>query len=62
MVLQRSIDMGNVYDNFGSGGHSIQGMREHLRGMWEPVWNHDLETQVMAAIGEFERKNKPAML
>lgn len=54
--------MGNVYDNFGSGGYSIQDMREHLRGMWEPVWNHDLEAQVTAAIGEFERKNKLAML
>ncbi|KAF9486322.1 salicylate hydroxylase [Pholiota conissans] len=57
MVLQRSIDMGNIYDNYGPGGYTVQGMRERLRGMWEPVWNHDLEAQVTTAIGELERKN-----
>ncbi|KJA28656.1 hypothetical protein HYPSUDRAFT_129090 [Hypholoma sublateritium FD-334 SS-4] len=51
-VLQRSIQMGNVYDNFGPEGFTGKEIRERLKGMFEPVWNHDLESQVSAAIAE----------
>ncbi len=44
--------MGNVYDNFGPGGFTGEEIRERLKGMFEPVWNHDLEAQVSTAITE----------
>lgn len=57
MVLQRSIDMGNIYDNYGPGGFSAEEMAQRLRGMYEPVWHHDLEAQVSAAINTKMEKN-----
>ncbi|KAF8973500.1 salicylate hydroxylase [Flammula alnicola] len=56
MVLQRSIEAGNIYDNFGPGKYNAQDMRRHLTGLWEPVWHHDLEAEVSAAITTLEKE------
>jgi len=48
--------MGKIYDNYGPGHYNIEEMREHLTGMWEPVWDHDLEAEVNLAIQKMEKK------
>ena len=50
MVLERSLKMGEIYDNFGPNHYSVEDMRQRLPGMWEPVWLHDLEAEVNEAI------------
>ena len=54
MVLERSIRQGVIYDSFGPDHYSAGDMRRHLRGMWEPVWLHDLEADVTEAIKSIE--------
>ena len=49
MVLERSIEMGVIYDSFGPNHYSVEDMRRHLAGMWEPVRFHDLEAEVTEA-------------
>ncbi|KAF8167757.1 salicylate hydroxylase [Crassisporium funariophilum] len=56
MVLERSIRMGNLYESFGPGKYNTEEMRHHLAGMWEPVWNHDLEAEVSRALEKIEQK------
>ena len=50
MVLERSSRMGDIYDGFGPTRYSVEEMRQHLRGMYEPVWLHDIEAEVSEAI------------
>ena len=50
MVLERSIKMGDIYDNFGPNHYDVEDMRRHIPGMSEPVWHHDLEAEVTEAI------------
>ena len=50
MVLQKSIDVGNIYDNYGPGGYNAEDIEKRLSDMFDPVWHHDLEAQVSAAI------------
>jgi len=56
MVLERSIRMGVICDSFGPNRYSAEDMRRHLRGMWEPVWLHDLEAEVAEAIEAMGRQ------
>jgi len=58
MVLERSIRMGDIYDNFGPNHYSTEDMRRHLPGMWEPVWLHDLEVEVTEAIEAMGEQQK----
>ncbi|PPQ90620.1 hypothetical protein CVT25_006704 [Psilocybe cyanescens] len=55
MVLERSIRMGKVYENYGPGLYDIPEMIQRLAGMWEPVWGFDLEKQVSHALQDFEK-------
>ena len=55
MVLERSIKMGEIYDSFGPNHYSTEDMRQHLSGMWEPVWFHDIEGEVTEAIESMGR-------
>lgn len=50
MVLQRSAEMGEIYEGYGAGGDTIEGIQRRLTGMWEPVWHHDLAGEVESAI------------
>ncbi|TFK41951.1 salicylate hydroxylase [Crucibulum laeve] len=50
MVSEESSRMGGIYDNFGESGYDIQAMQNQLRGMWEPVWQHDIVMEVDAAL------------
>jgi len=50
MVLERSIRMRDIISSFGPNHYSAEDMRQHLVGMWEPVWYHDLEAEVTEAI------------
>ncbi|KAH9486379.1 Salicylate hydroxylase [Psilocybe cubensis] len=55
MVLERSIRMGRIYENYGPGLYDIPEMVQKLTGMWEPVWNFDLETQISRALQYFDK-------
>jgi len=56
MVLERSITMGKIYDNYGPGpgNYNTEDMRRLLTGKWEPVWHHDLKAEVDETIHKFE--------
>lgn len=54
MVLQRSLKAGQIYENYGPNKYDKEKMRQHLSGIWEPVWNHDLEAQVATAMKDIE--------
>ena len=41
--------MGEIYDSFGLNHYSVEEMRQHLSGMWEPVLLHDNEAEVTEA-------------
>lgn len=56
MVLERSTEMGNIYDNYGENGYSAQELGEHIAGMWEDVWHHDLDQELTEA-AEWLKKN-----
>ena len=46
--------MGDIISGFGPNHYSAEDMRQHLVGMWEPVWHHDLEAEVTEAIEAIE--------
>ncbi|KAF9554206.1 salicylate hydroxylase [Agrocybe pediades] len=54
MVLEQSIKTGKIYENYGPGHYDVEDMRRQMKGMWEPVWHHDLEAEVDEAIRRFE--------
>ncbi|KDR85599.1 hypothetical protein GALMADRAFT_373240 [Galerina marginata CBS 339.88] len=53
MVLKRSMRMGKISESYGQNKYDIQDMQQHIKGMWEPVWYHDLEAQVTTALKGF---------
>ncbi|KAF8913251.1 FAD/NAD(P)-binding domain-containing protein [Gymnopilus junonius] len=54
MVLQRSLEAGQIYESYAPDKYHKEKMRQHLSGIWEPVWNHDLETQVAVAMKDMD--------
>jgi len=52
MVLERSIEMGEIFQSYRNNNESL---RHRLTGMWEPVWNYDFESEVSEAIKVMER-------
>ena len=56
MVLERSIRMGYIYVSYGPNHYSAEDMRRHLKGMWEPVWIHDIEGEATDAIEAMGRQ------
>lgn len=58
MVLNRSAQMGNIYEEFGKGHDTTEDISRRLVGMWEPVWHHDLDAEVNAAIRRFAHDEK----
>jgi salicylate hydroxylase len=51
MVHQRSREAGEIYDSYGT-KYNAEQLQEHLSGIWDPVWDHDLQEDVVTA---FER-------
>jgi salicylate hydroxylase len=54
-VQRESVRMGRLYHGFGpkEGGNDITTTQNQLRGIWEPVWNHDLEGEVSQHLDKF---------
>ncbi|KAJ6546993.1 hypothetical protein B0H19DRAFT_1163405 [Mycena capillaripes] len=50
MVLERSFRAGVIYESFGKPGYDVNDMEGHLAGIWEPIWRHDLDADVVSAI------------
>lgn len=47
--------MGRIYENYGPSRYDIEEMQQRLAGMWEPVWRHDLESQVSLALKDISK-------
>jgi len=57
MVLERSFRAGVIYESFGKPGYSTGGeMEGHLAGIWEPIWRHDLDGDVAAAVASLKEQ------
>ena len=52
MVLERSIEMGEIFQSYRNNNETL---RHRLTGMWEPVWNYDFESEVSEAIKVMEK-------
>jgi len=50
MVVQASTRAGEIYDSFGLPGHDVAWAQENLRGIWDFVWNHNLEQEIDRAL------------
>ncbi|KAF8191424.1 FAD/NAD(P)-binding domain-containing protein [Mycena galopus ATCC 62051] len=62
MVLERSFRAGVIYESFGKPGYSSnQEMEGHLAGIWEPIWRHDLDADVAAAVESLKEHGFPAV-
>ncbi|KAF7359260.1 Salicylate hydroxylase [Mycena sanguinolenta] len=62
MVLKESYRAGVVYENFGKPGYSTgDQIRGHLTGIWEPIWRHDLDADVAAAVASLKEHGFPVV-
>jgi len=52
MVLEGSLRAGVIFESYGSPGYGADDMEGHLAGIWEPIWRHDLDGDVAAAIAK----------
>ncbi|KAJ7273093.1 hypothetical protein C8J57DRAFT_1316692 [Mycena rebaudengoi] len=50
MVLERSFRAGEIFEGYGKPGYQRGDMSGHLEGIWEPIWWHDLDGEVTAAV------------
>ncbi|KAH8099305.1 hypothetical protein BXZ70DRAFT_943202 [Cristinia sonorae] len=50
MIWECSRAAGEKYEGRGEHGYTLQGLREDLRDLWEPVWRHELSTDVQEAL------------
>ncbi|KAJ7864860.1 FAD/NAD-P-binding domain-containing protein [Mycena olivaceomarginata] len=57
MVLKESFRAGVIYENFGKAGYATGADIEgHLAGIWEPIWHHNLDEDVAAAIASLQEQ------
>lgn len=56
MVLTASTKNGDVYEQFGPSGGTIEGLKKDLPGCWEPIWHHDLHADIDKAIDWLQEK------
>ncbi|KAJ7789406.1 salicylate hydroxylase [Mycena olivaceomarginata] len=57
MVLKESFRAGVIYENFGKAGYDTGADIEgHLAGIWEPIWRHNLDGDVAAAIASLQEQ------
>ncbi|RDB28544.1 Salicylate hydroxylase [Hypsizygus marmoreus] len=50
MIIQRSFDMGKIYQGYRDTEDSTPETQRRLMGMWEPVWHHDLAREVASVV------------
>jgi salicylate hydroxylase len=50
-LLRESAVTEDIYEGSGEIGFTAEEMREHLTGMWDPIWHHDLEADIDKAVG-----------
>ncbi|TCD64571.1 hypothetical protein EIP91_003898 [Steccherinum ochraceum] len=50
MVWDRSVMAGNIYEERGDHGPAIEGVREDLHDLWEPVWRHELSADLRKSV------------
>lgn len=55
MVMRESLRMGRLYHGFGPdvGGNTVKQTQEQMKGIWNPVWYHDLEGEVDHHLNRF---------
>jgi len=56
MVLRGSAAAGHIYENYFPGGYSYEEVKANLQGIWQPVWYHNLEDDMNAAIKLLEEQ------
>ncbi|KAJ7311480.1 FAD/NAD-P-binding domain-containing protein [Mycena albidolilacea] len=57
MVLKESFRAGVIYENFGKAGYATGADIEgHLAGIREPIWRHNLDGDVTAAIASLQKQ------
>ncbi|KAJ7243390.1 FAD/NAD(P)-binding domain-containing protein [Mycena haematopus] len=62
MVLERSFRAGVIYESFGKPGYrSGTEMGGHLGRIWEPIWRHDLDADVTAAVASLKEHGFPVV-
>jgi len=50
MVHERSVMTGEIFEGYGETRYNKEQMKEHLTGLWEPVWHYDLAKELDAAV------------
>lgn len=58
MVLERSAETGDMYDGYGETRCNMEEFRTRFAGRFEPVWHHDLEAEIAAALHAIEMEIK----
>ncbi|KAJ7724174.1 hypothetical protein DFH07DRAFT_855076 [Mycena maculata] len=56
MVLRESFRAGVIYESYGKLGYGLGEMGGHLARIWEPIWRHDLDGDVAAAIESLKER------
>jgi len=48
MVQRESVRMGHLYHGYGpeEGGNTMKETQDQIRGIWEPIWHHNLDGEV----------------
>lgn len=46
----RSYACGEIYEQAGPSGPSLEGLRNDLTGIWDFVWHHDLDKDYRMAV------------
>ncbi|TCD68112.1 hypothetical protein EIP91_011565 [Steccherinum ochraceum] len=50
MIWERSVAAGDKYEGRGQHGYTARGMREDLHDLWEPVWRHEIFSDLQDAV------------
>ncbi|KAF7294726.1 Salicylate hydroxylase [Mycena indigotica] len=50
MVLSESLRSGVICESFGLPGYGMDDMEGHLANIWDPIWRHDLDGDVLSAL------------
>ncbi|KAL0951681.1 hypothetical protein HGRIS_008360 [Hohenbuehelia grisea] len=56
MVLQGSANAGKVYESYAPDGYSFEEMQEKLDSIWHPVWHHNLDDDLNAAVISLQKR------
>ncbi|KAI0756243.1 FAD/NAD(P)-binding domain-containing protein [Daedaleopsis nitida] len=54
MVWEGSRRCGRVYDLQGPSGPTLEGIRKDLDNIFDPVWHHDMESDIARAVGALQ--------